>query len=517
MWEDTPVKLLRRSDWVDQSSLTPKTAYSTADHAMNALQASTGLSGTLADLLWASLSGIGTGFVKPGNGAYDQRSLFVSMYTSGTRTFYVDANAGNDSNTGSSSGPYKTVGKALSGVAAGDRILLRSGKYGALRVQNVAGTPSAWVTIMSASDSDTPVFGVAGTDSGTYEHAGIIHSSYVGVYGIEAASDSALGANDANADRSALSIYGGSHHVAVWSSHLHDVPGGGINCFETNGSHDCIDAFFNTIHGTSRRSPSNTSGISINNSDDVSKGGTLDGRYGYRIVANHIYDVVCLVPFTPGGQTVVTDGNGISLDLIYDTHGYVKPILVEGNLVHGCGARALHSYGTINVDALHNIGVGDLINVTNSGAIAGDPEYDSEQGGVTQTTAQAASNLFYGNVFAPTKYGNWRDARSTYQLNVVLVGSQAVDGTNIDRKSAGLGYAPGYSQDPTKFINPASFIGPIESSITRHPRALGYSATGAAPFPVAGYGTTPYGQNYGDPTAAVTYGAGNYGDGTYGG
>ena len=409
------------------------------------------------------------------------RAAFLNITPSGTRRRYV-AIDGNDLANGAQSSPFATINRALSDALPGDQILISSGDYGYTRIDGKSGRADAWITLLPATDSDSVSISVSATNTGTYEALGIINSRFIGVYGLDIHGSGALGVDDANPDRSALSIYGGSHHIRVWACHLHDVPGGGINCFDVNGSFDMLDLSFNLIHGTSRRSSSNTSGISINNGQDLTNGETWSGSDGHaiRIVGNHIYNVVCLVPFTPGGYTIVTDGNGVSLDLMFDTHGYTKPMLVEANIIHGCGARAIHSYGCINVDMLSNFAWNNLIDPTNSPAIDGDPEIDSEPGyKATQTPAQAATNVVYGNIIVPTINGNWRDARSAYDYNVIVTGSQSVNGTNIDRKAFYGSYAVALSQPSASYIAIDSFIPGQEDMIPQHPRALGWSANGS--------------------------------------
>jgi len=413
----------------------------------------------------------------------DILSLFLQSCPSGTRKRFVAINGNDSTGNGSQLAPFATINRAISDAVAGDQILVSSGTYGYTRFDGRHGTPWQWITLLPATPQDQVKVHINPTNTGTYEELALINSSFIGIYGIEVFGGGLLGVDDANPDRSAVSIYGGSNHIKVWSCHLHDVPGGGINCFDTNGSFDMIDLSFNTIHGTSRRSPSNTSGISVNNGKDITNGKVWRGGHSIRIVGNHIYDVLCTVPFTPGGQTIVTDGNGVSLDLMFDTYNYVKPILVESNIIHGCGARAVHSYGCINTDIFHNVGWGNLR--TDSGAINGDPEFDSEQGGRTQTSLQAASNLIYGNIIVPTKNGKWRDNRSTYDYNVVLVGNQAVDGTNIDHKALGLNYALAYASDPNAFVDPSLFVSDTKDLIPRHPKSLGYNACGLSVRPLS--------------------------------
>jgi hypothetical protein len=176
----------------------------------------------------------------------------------------------------------------------------------------------------------------------------------------------------------------------------------------------------------------NTSGVSIYAPRDLTGGALLRGGYGYRVVGNYIYDVECRIPFTPGGLDCVTDGNAISLDLVRETYGYTKPILLAANLLTGCGGRGVHVYGTVNVTARANTAVGNLR--TDSPAITGGVELD----GTTDDTVR-----YVGNVICPLHTPNSTDAHSTYRDNVILGGSQPVPPGNVDLRGVGLDYFTG--------------------------------------------------------------------------
>ena len=161
-------------------------------------------------------------------------------------------------------------------------------------------------------------------------------------------------------------------------------PRRGINCFDVEGSHDLLDLSYNHIHDTSKYSPNNTSGISICSSRDLTNGATFADGYGYRVIGNYIHDVQCLVPYTPGGFDVITDGNAISLDQVTTAYGYRKPLLVAGNIVTNCGGRGVLAYETSNVRIIDNTAVGNL--TTHSPAITGGVELQANQ------PAQSSSN-----------------------------------------------------------------------------------------------------------------------------
>ena len=350
--------------------------------------------------------------------ALTRRAKFRRHVVCGHRRLYVSG-LGSDDNPGTRTAPFREIRTAVRGARPGDLILVDSGVYGYTEVRDFTGGPGAWLGIMSLDDT---VHAVVNVPPPTDNFVNIVGSSYVGVYGLEVRGDQ----DDANTNGSGISVYGNSHHVYLWNNHIHDFPGGGINCFDVDGSHDMLDIRHNTIHATSKWSPSNTSGISIYASRDLTGGERFPDGYGYRICDNYIYDVECRVPFTPAGYDFVTDGNAVSLDLIRDTHGYTKPILVAHNTLVGCGGRALHAFGTVNVLARRNTVVGNMR--TDSPAITGGAELD----GTTDRSVR-----FLQNTILPTNTPQIRDDTSTYQRNVFLGGTQGVPAGNRDLRHVG--------------------------------------------------------------------------------
>jgi hypothetical protein len=97
--------------------------------------------------------------------------LSVAANTASAATYYVDATNGNDSNSGTSEQPWKTLDRAYTWypgtgtkVAEGDTVLLRNGNYGIFR-ENTDDNPWAayyvernnWITY-KAADGHRPVF-----------------------------------------------------------------------------------------------------------------------------------------------------------------------------------------------------------------------------------------------------------------------------------------------------------------------------------------------------------------------
>lgn len=354
----------------------------------------------------------------------NKRSQFRRLVKCGNRILYV-AGWGADKNDGSPRRPFRQISAAVQSARPGTLILVDSGTYGRLDIQGFSGQPDNWLGIMTTNDHVRAYITVPPPTS---SFVNIIGSSYIGLYGFEIIGDQ----NNPDNNCSGVSVYGNSHHIALWANTVHDFPAGGINCFDADGSHDMIDASHNRIYRTSRYSPNNTSGISIFASRDLTGGDSFAGGYGYRLTGNYIFDVLCTVPFLPGGYDYVTDGNGISLDKIISVYGYRKPILVRDNIITGCGGRAINVYQTINVAAYNNSVIGNLR--TNSPAISGGTEIEG-------TIKDAVTCI--SNVICPLNTPNSTDRASRYRNNVILGGTQPVPPGNFDLRDKGLRYFVG--------------------------------------------------------------------------
>lgn len=413
------------------------------------------------------------------------RSDFEHTVISGTRTVYVEATGGSDSNTGSSrSSAYATIQHAVDVARPGDRILVGRGTYGHLSIYGYRGDPTHWLSIESISRNVTPIIDVA-NDSGD-DGVDIQQSSFVGFYGfgVEGLQTST------NTNPSGIAVFRGSDHVYLWSNDIHDFPGGGVNCFYAPattyngqplpaGGWDLVNVSFNQIHETSKYSPSNTSGISFYGAVDTT-GATLDG-YGYLAIGNYIYDVICLVNSSSGAGNFpfVTDGNGISVDSLSVPYQsglapYTKTGLLEGNVIAGNGGRAIHVFNSINVDGYFNTAVGNLR--SNSPAINGGVELDSNIPG--------ANVRYYGNVIVPLNTPNSTDSTSIYSDNVIAGGTEAVPPGNLDHRSLGAAYLVGHP-DATMATDPQTmaFYDPVLADIIPAVAGMtGFEALDAGPL-----------------------------------
>ena len=406
-------------------------------------------------------------------------TAYEHQVVSGTRTVYVEAAGGSDSNSGDSTGSaYATIQHAVDVARPGDRILVGAGTYGYLSVYGYRGDATHWLSVQSVSAGVRPVIDVA--DSSGDDGVDIQESSYVGLYGfqIEGLQTSP------SPNPSGVAVFRDSDHVFVWNNDIHDFPGGGVNDFYSPattydgtvlpaGGWDVVDISFNTIHDTSRYNPTNTSGISFYGA--VATTADTLGGFGYRAVGNYVYDVLCLVDSSSGAGTYpyVTDGNGISVDSLSVPYvagltPYTKAGLIEGNVIAGNGGRAVHVFNSVDVDGFFNTAVGDLR--TDSPAIDGGAELDSN--------VPDGDVRYYGNVIIPLHATAATDTVSTYADNVIAGGAGPVPTGNIDRRSVGPAYLRG---DPTAATvtagRPMTFFVPRDPDrVPFEPGMTGYQA-----------------------------------------
>lgn len=430
----------------------------------------------------------------------DTRALFRRSYPSGARQLFVSG-AGSNANNGLTAGsPKRTLQAAVDLAQAGDRIVVAAGTYDNALFYGKQGTATSWITVEAAPGA-SPVIDVSA--SPTSYNASLLNngldvqqSTYVAVYGLEI--HGLQTSTDTNP--SGVTIFRGSHHVAVWCCDIHDFPGGGVNCFyigsSTNpsdgstlpaGGWDAVDVFFNRIHGLSRFNPYNTSGVSFYGAENLTE--LLDGRYGYRAVGNHIYDVVCTVPYTPGGFTEVTDGNGISPDSLAVANSlypalvpYLKRGLIEGNVIAACGGRGVHIYNSLNVDVVHNTLIGNLR--TNSSYINGSTEADValDSGAAAVVTANSGNGcVIAGNVLLPLNTTKTIDlVAATVTANVILGGTDTVTAGNADARATGTGW---FRTMPTAAalaagMTPEQLAPATVGAVARRAGTLGYTPLG---------------------------------------
>lgn len=420
------------------------------------------------------------------------RDLFRQFYPGGRRTLYVSG-SGSDTNSGlESTSAKRTIQSAIEVAREGDRIVVGEGIYGYTQFYGLHGSANAWVTVEN-TPGKTAIVDVSrptdANDSRTMtDGLDIQESSYVAIFGLEIRGSQ----RSEDANPSGIAIFRNASHIAIWQCHVHDFPGGGVNCFYSapsaygaqalpGGGWDLVDVFFNTVHATSKYSPYNTSGISFYGAQDLT-GTTIDGHYGYRAVGNYIYDVICTVPYSPGGVDFVTDGNGISSDSLAIPNSlnpalapYLKRGLIEGNVIAACGGRGVHIYNSKNVDVVNNTLIGNLR--TASPAISGSTEADLQLDvGDAENSVCIANNLI-----APMNTPNAFDrGAQTVIGNTAVGGTDTVPAGNQSLRAAGLGV---FAQTPTPSAlaagcSLAAFSPRIVTSVPRVSASLGFQVLG---------------------------------------
>jgi len=416
-------------------------------------------------------------------------TAYEDQVVSGSRTVYVDAQGGSDANNGDSpSTAYATVQHAVDVARPGDRVLVGAGNYGYLSIYGYRGDRTHWLSIQSLSAGVRPVIDVA--DQPGDDGVDIQESSYVGLYGFQIEGLQ----TPTRPNPSGVAVFRNSDHVFIWNNDIHDFPGGGVNDFYAPatvydgaslpaGGWDLVDVSFNTIHATSRYNPTNTSGISFYGAVATTPD-TLSG-FGYRAVGNYIYDVRCLVDSTSGAGTYpyVTDGNGISVDSLSVPYvaglvPYVKPGLIDANVLAGNGGRAVHVFNSVNVDGFFNTAVGNLR--TASPVIDDGVELDSNiPGGHVE---------YYGNVIVPLDTPNTTDSTSTYVDNVIAGGTQTVPVGNVDRRSVGAAYLAGDPDRSTVATGlPIDDFSPVRADrVPTRPGIPGYQVLDTGRYRTAG-------------------------------
>lgn len=424
----------------------------------------------------------------------DIRALFRAAHPSGNRTLYVSG-AGRDGNSGGRPTEAKrSIQAAVDLSQAGDRILVGPGTYDYTQFYGKRGLASAWITLESFSN-EKPIIDVSNSTASFDSHRlnngiDIQLSSYIGIFGLEVQGSQT--SHDTNP--SGIAIFRQSRNIAVWDCHVHDFPGGGINCFYVaptpwgnqslpGGGWDCVDVFFNTIHGTSRYSALNTSGISFYGGQDLT-GATIDGLYGYRAVGNYVYDVLCLEPYREGGFDFVTDGNGISPDSLAVPNNlnpglspYLKRGLIDSNVVVACGGRGVHIFNTKNIDVVNNTLVGNLR--TTSPAITGSTEVDLSLDLPDPRNGVVLAN----NLIAPIHTTRAFDRNAEMVSgNTAVGGVDAIPAGNQSLRSMGLRI---FLTEITPSLLAAglpitAFVPVLQTWVPEHPGGLGFGALGLA-------------------------------------
>lgn len=141
-------------------------------------------------------------------------ALFLTASrASGQTTRYVSA-SGSDSNAGTATAPYLTIGKAASVVNPGDTVIVMDGVYQEALNLTRGGTANAYATFQSQNKWGAVLDG----NNNTLAEAVQFTASYIRFQGFEVRN---YGANAGGGD--AFSNYPGGQFIDIAQNHIHDI------------------------------------------------------------------------------------------------------------------------------------------------------------------------------------------------------------------------------------------------------------------------------------------------------
>ena len=285
-------------------------------------------------------------------------SIVVIMVSAGAAhatTFYVSALTGKDTNNGKKpTTPFKTIGAAVnsSKFSSGDTIMVMPGTYTENVELGVAGTATAYTTLMAQTGAARPV--ITGGPTLPNSSAGgaiAILAPYIRVVGFDV---SWSGVGDA------ITVWGPTapdgngvirpsvHHLDIENNIGHDSGCGGVDVANA----DYVTVKGNVVYNNSNTAPNQCSGISLYELTD------FDSGTGFRnVIADNLsYANINDVPVP--GETYTTDGNGVIIDdsrhTQSDNAAYHGATLIYGNIVTNNGGAGITTFESDNVTIANN-------------------------------------------------------------------------------------------------------------------------------------------------------------------
>ncbi len=372
--------------------------------------------------------------------------------------FYVDANAGRDSNDGrTATTAFKTLNRAAAGVKPGWTVRVMSGTYTSDGSANpmtlsTSGTSDAWIRFVAA-EGQHPVVQIP---KGAWAGIQLLGVSYVSIEGFEV-----VGLNGSIAAREAATNDGTQaylnhngvfidgvgfasvhppipHDIVIRNSIIHDCAGAGI---EVNVG-DAISIERNRVYNNAWWTIFGTSGIGMYHLTDA-PGSTTKRGYKNFIIGNVSYGNRNNLPYLAGSPPAIYDGNGIIIDDSKHTQAalgmndvrnvpYAGRTYIANNIVHDNGGRGIHVNLSLHVDIVNNTAWNDLLSTSDyldSGEI---DAYGSADVNVINNLAQNLVGkdvtLRDGNHY---DYNLWDGVRASYQgPNDLLAPAQLTDPAN---------------------------------------------------------------------------------------
>ncbi|WP_201833166.1 right-handed parallel beta-helix repeat-containing protein [Microvirga zambiensis] len=281
-------------------------------------------------------------------------------------TIYVST-TGNDSNSGASGSPVKSINKAAQLAQAGDTVLVGAGTYNGTVNITKNGTASAPITVKAADGARVIIDG-SQTSSGT--DLVTITGDYITFQGFEVA----------NAKRTGISLWE-THDTKVLNNNVHDSFRAGIWAGGNVGNsyNNVIDG--NEVWRNVKENQSKTwsggwaQGISLDKSDNstISNNNVYDNwgegvgamfTKGAKITGNKVYDSYSIGIYLDNAQNAVVQYNTVSHSYDTDFYRSGKPaigiiianengdrmlpssgLVITNNVLAGVGNLSYSSYG----------------------------------------------------------------------------------------------------------------------------------------------------------------------------
>jgi len=299
--------------------------------------------------------------------------LLIWTGKANTANYYVNATAGNNSNTGlSAEKALKTLQKAADKTVAGDTVFVMNGTYvkdysysSDVVVETSSGTPGKWIVWINYQGHKPLI-------SFDCWRAFNIQGSYIEVNGLTVKGNNSnitlqqalnqpkscvnpSGSYDGRFNGNGISVDGRNgaryHHFKVKNCMVYDCGGAGITFIQA----DYITVENNIIYNCSWYTLWSTSGISL------WQNWNSDNETGVKnIIRNNICygnrQYVPAIAFNCG----FTDGNGIIIDDSENTQNgstlgsYKGRTLIENNIVYKNGGSGIHTYESKHVDIMNN-------------------------------------------------------------------------------------------------------------------------------------------------------------------
>lgn len=359
----------------------------------------------------------------------NEESVSTSNLTAATavgKVYYVATN-GSDSNTGTTSSPFKTIQKAVKVVRAGDTVLIRKGRHKAFDLSNINGAAGKPITFRGELGAIVDRYLGGGNGLRNIEFYG---GSYVTIDRLELVDSNPVSdpvinctTNRNVGSKAAIKLNrGGSgkpypHHLIFSNLNIHHTG-------TVGGTADDSKLLTSHIH--------NNGNININL---LSYGTYLKGKR-WLIRGNSIHD---------------NNGNGIRTgnDASTSTTELLVDSIIENNLVYDNGGRGAHPSGPIKCRIITG---GDGIavwhgsgNIVRNNIVSGNHGYGIRING--NTTLSTKSNLVYNN----TVYKNRSVGIYSYTGEKTLVRNN-ISFLNTDGNLFGGIVSYNLTTDP-KFVN----------------------------------------------------------------